>query len=193
MNASCICNRPMEQIAQPAPPARKGETRAGGVLPLGVLTFIFSCFSRGWPLGGLVGWGAPPRNNNIGHRQTVPALPGNNRTRTMIMEPIPPSRIGDASRPRCMTISLAPPTKAGPFSRSQLLVNQHGPAADLALRRPQRPRGQTTRCGRGYPVRVLGPLARAAITRRPIQVLLAWDGRIADARIAPAIAVAQQA
>src|SRR6516165_2271402 len=35
--------------------------------------------------------------------------------------------------------------------------------------------------------------APAAITRRPIQVLLAWDGRIADGRIAPAIAVAQQA
>ena len=56
-----------------------------------------------------------------------------NRTRTIIMEPIPPSRIGivrgsgiPPSRPRCMTISLAPPTKAGPFSRGQLLVNERG-------------------------------------------------------------------
>src|SRR5262245_19367562 len=43
------------------------------------------------------------------HRQTVPALPGIT-ARELIMEPIPPSRIGNArgsgippSRPRCMT------------------------------------------------------------------------------------------
>jgi hypothetical protein len=41
------------------------------------------------------------------------------------------------------------------------------------------------------PVRVLEPPAPAAITR--LQVLLAWDDRIANGRIAPAIAVAQQA
>src|SRR5215471_8593856 len=35
------------------------------------------------------------------------------------------------------------------------------------------------------------PPAPAAITR--VQVLLAWDGRIADGRVAPAIALAQQA
>src|SRR5262249_25495933 len=56
-----------------------------------------------------------------------------NRTRTIIMEPIPPSRIEivrgsgiPPSGPRCMTISWAPPTKAGPFSRGQLLVNERG-------------------------------------------------------------------
>src|SRR5215510_9020290 len=66
----------------------------------------------------------------FGHRQTVPA---SREARTIIMEPIPPSRIGNVrgsgippSRPRCMTISLAPPTKAGPFSRGQLLVNERG-------------------------------------------------------------------
>src|SRR5215831_8637227 len=44
----------------------------------------------------------------FGHRHFPP--PGNNRARTIIMEPIPPSRIGNVrgsgippSRPRCMT------------------------------------------------------------------------------------------
>jgi hypothetical protein len=37
-------------------------------------------------------------------------------------------------------------------------------------------------------VRVLEPPAPAAITRRPIQVLLVWDDRIADGCIAQAIA-----
>ena len=41
------------------------------------------------------------------------------------------------------------------------------------------------------PVRAIEPPAPAAITR--LQVLLAWDDRIANGRIAPAIAVAQQA
>src|SRR6516225_6821800 len=67
-----------------------------------------------------------------------------NRTRTIIMEPIPPSRIGivrgsgiPPSRPRCMTISLAPPTKAGPFSRGQLLVNERDAGRPKRLHRPQ--------------------------------------------------------
>jgi hypothetical protein len=125
--------------------------------------------------------------------------PGNNRARTIIMEPIPLSRIGivrgsgiPPSRPRCMTISLAPPTKAGPFSRGQLLVNERGAqVVEVACinhflgRTPVRP--GLGRC------RAAQTPAPAAITRRPIQVLLAWDGRIADGRIAPAIAVAQQA
>jgi len=41
------------------------------------------------------------------------------------------------------------------------------------------------------PVRAIEPPAPAAITR--LQVLLAWDDRIANGQIAPAVAVAQQA
>src|SRR5262249_47939731 len=55
-----------------------------------------------------------------GNQEGTPGIKTSyNRTRTIIMEPIPPSRIGNVrgsgippSRPRCMTISLAPPTGA---------------------------------------------------------------------------------
>jgi hypothetical protein len=64
---------------------------------------------------------------------------------------------------------------------------------------PNRGGPTSEKCGKGEPlvaagvrpVRVLEPPAPAAITR--LQVLLAWDDRIANGRIAPAIAVAQQA
>src|SRR5262245_47910163 len=76
-------------------------------------------------------WGEP------GNQEGTPGIKTSyNRTRTIILEPIPPSRIGivrgsgiPPSRPRCMTISLAPPTKAGPFSRGRLLVNERGAQA----------------------------------------------------------------
>src|SRR5262245_49100589 len=78
----------------------------------------------------------------FGQRQTVPALPGIT-ARELIMEPIPPSRIGNArgsgippSRPRCMT-TWPPPTKAGPFSRGQLLVNERDAGRPKRLHRPQ--------------------------------------------------------
>jgi len=65
-------------------------------------------------------------------------------------------------------------------------------ATSAGLPRPQGLKGGPFVAAGVRPVRVLEP-APAAITRRPIQVLLAWDGRIANGRIAPAIAVAQQA
>jgi hypothetical protein len=114
-----------------APPGPSGETRAGGALTL---------FCRGGASGGLSVWGAPSRSNNTGHRQTVPALPGMIAGERTIMEPIPPSRIGNVrgsgiplSRPRCMTIPLAPPTKRGPFSQSQTNGPRGGPHGPVDL------------------------------------------------------------
>ena len=112
--------------------------------------FLFSGFAGVAPRGGWGVWGTPQRNNNIEHRQTVPALPGNNSRGRPSREPIPPSRTGECARERDTTQPpalhdhpLGPANKSGAFfaelvaclaSTARVVCAMPGAAAARAVR-----------------------------------------------------------